>query len=173
MASLMETLIETLNKEVVEFKQLLELSLQKTPIIVEGNLQELTRITDEEQYVVSRVNKLDKERAENMADIANVLNKDVQTLTLKQLIGMLDNRPAEQRELAEVHDKLQDLTKQLQRANLQNSELIKNALEMVQFDMNLIQASRTAPQTANYNKGAYNAGVNLGAGFPGGFDAKQ
>lgn len=175
MASLMETLIDTLNKEVELFDQLLALSMRKTPAIVASNLETLQEITDEEQNVVSKIAKLEKSRDENMSDIASVLNKDVKTMNLKSLIEMMGNRPKEQRQLAEVHDKLKDLTVQLQRANQQNEDLINNALEMVRFDLNLLQTYNSAPETANYNKGAYNVGNNIysGYGSSGGFDAKQ
>ena len=45
-------------------------------------------------------------------------------------------------------------------------------VELVEFDLNLLQAMKTAPQTANYNRGAYNAGNTYSAGYNG-FDAKQ
>ena len=38
--------------------------------------------------------------------------------------------------------------------------------------LNLLTAMRTAPTTANYNKGAYNTGSVIGTGNHG-FDAKQ
>jgi hypothetical protein len=56
--------------------------------------------------------------------------------------------------------------------NSNNRELIQQSLEMVEFDMNLIQAMRQAPETADYNKGAYSAGNIMGMN-KGGFDAKQ
>lgn len=172
MASLMETLIEVLNKECSEYEVLLELSQQKTPIIVGGNLEELQKITDEEQVVVSRIHNLEKKRTEVTADIANVLNKDVNDLKLSNLIGMFDQRPAEQKQLAWAHDRLQQSVRGLQRVNEQNRELLTNALEMVEFEMNLLQAAKTAPATAEYNRGAYNTGNIMGV-VNHGFDAKQ
>lgn len=171
-ASLMENLIDVLNKECSEYEVLLELSQKKTPIIVSGDLQKLQQITDEEQMVVSRIHNLERKRTEVTADIANVLNKDVNNLKLSNLISMLAGRPEEQRVLAEVHDKLQLSVRGLQRANEQNRELLSNALEMVEFEMNLLQAAKAAPATANYNKGAYNAGNTMGV-VSNGFDAKQ
>ncbi len=172
MASLMENLIEVLEKENSEYEGLLELSKQKTPVIVSGNLEQLQKITDEEQRLVSRINQLEKQRTEVTADIANVLNKDVNNLKLKDLIQMLSVRPAEQAVLAGVHDRLQATVKGLQQINEQNKELLNNALEMIQFEMNLVQATKTAPETANYNRGAYNAGDTMGVTSKG-FDAKQ
>ena len=172
MASLMENLIDVLNKECSEYEVLLELSQRKTPIIVGGDLEKLQQITDEEQLVVSRIHNLEKKRTEVTADIANVLNRDVITLKLSNLIDMLAGRPAEQKVLAEVHDRLQQTVKGLKRVNEQNSELLSNALEMVEFEMNLLQASKSAPATANYNRGAYNAGDTMGV-ISHGFDTKQ
>lgn len=171
MASLMENLIEVLDKECSEYEGLLTLSRKKTSIIVDNNLEHLQKITDEEQELVGRVNQLDKQRMEITADIANVLNKDVTTLKLVNLIGMLEGRPAEQKALAESHDRLQAAVKELQRVNEQNRELLQNALEMVEFEMNLLQATKTAPETANYTRNAYNAGDMIGVTR--GFDAKQ
>ena len=47
-----------------------------------------------------------------------------------------------------------------------------HSLEMVEFDMNLLQAMKAAPETANYNKGAYTAGEVIGTDR-GSFDAKS
>ena len=74
--------------------------------------------------------------------------------------------------LAEVHDKLHVTISQMQSINAQNRELLTGALEMVEFDLNLFQSMRRAPETANYNKGAYNAGNIMGVDA-GRFDAKQ
>jgi hypothetical protein len=106
------------------------------------------------------------------ADIADVLNRDVNDLKLSNLITMLSTRPAEQQALADAHDRLQAAVRGLKRANEQNSELLNSALEMVEFEMNLLQAAKTAPETANYNRGAYNAGDTMGV-IDHGFDAKQ
>ena len=172
MASLMENLIEVLDLESQEYENLLGLSTKKTPVIVAGNLEELAKITDEEQTVVSRINHLEHQRQEVFTDIANVINKDVNTLMLVDLIEMLKTRPEEQQKLAKVHDKLSSAVHDVKRVNEQNRVLIQNALEMVEFDMNMLQAMKTAPETANYNKGAYNTGTSMGVDGRG-FDAKQ
>lgn len=172
MASLMETLIDVLNQECKEYEGLLDLSQRKTPIIVSGNLDDLQKITDDEQDVVIRINHLEKQRVETTKDIANVLNKDVNSLKLSNLIEMLAGRPAEQEKLAAIHDNLQRVVHTLQQVNEHNRELLANSLEMVEFEMNLLQAMKAAPETANYNRGAYNAGDTMGIPNSG-FDAKQ
>lgn len=172
MASLIENLITILEQEGSEYEELLGLSMQKTPVIVAGDLEKLQQITDEEQIVAGRINHLDNQRNEVIKDIANVMNKDVETLKLVNLVQMLESRPQESKRLAAAHDKLKDVVGNMKRVNEHNRELITNALEMVEFDMNMIQAMKSAPETANYNRGAYNAGSLMGTGNSG-FDAKS
>lgn len=172
MASLMEVLIDVLEKESQEYEELLTLSMKKTPVIVSEDLEQLAKITDEEQIIVSRINHLDNQRNEAVNDIANVLNKDVEKLKIVDLIKMLAARPEEQEKLAAVFDKLQENVRRVKRINEQNRELIQEALELVQFNMNVLQAMNKAPETANYNKGAYNTGDMIGSSYKA-FDAKQ
>ena len=172
MASLMENLISVLEEEGKAYEELLELSMKKTPIIVGGDLEGLQKITDEEQMIVARINRLDAKREEVTRDIANVLNKDVTKLKLADIIHLLSQRPVEQKLLAAAHDKLKEVVGQMTRINEQNRDLIQRSLEMVEFDLNLIQSMKSAPQTANYTKGAYSSGAFMGRNS-GGFDAKQ
>ena len=168
----MENLIEVLGQECDEYEGLLALSQKKTRVIASANLENLQKITDDEQEVVGRITHLEKRRVEVTADIANVLNKDVETLKLSNLIEMMSVRPREQEKLAEVHGRLQSSVRELQRVNEQNKELLGNALEMVEFEMNLLQAAKAAPETANYTRNAYSSGAQMGV-TNGNFDAKQ
>ena len=172
MASLMEDLISILEQEDSLYEDLLKLSMSKTPVLISGDLEALSRITEDEQEIVNKVNALDKKREEGMKDIANVLGKDVKTLKLTDLIDVPRSRPAEQNRLAAIYDKLSDTIGQMKRTNEQNKELIESSLEMVQFDMNVLQAYKAAPETANYSRNALNSGAYMG-NMKGGFDAKQ
>ncbi len=171
-ASLMENLVDVLDKECTMYEQLLELSSRKTVIIIKGDLEALAKITDEEQCVIGSIQMLEKQRETAMKDIANVLNKDVDSLKLTDLIVVLEKRPEDQKNLAVQRDRLRGVTANVRRVNGQNQELLKSSLEMVQFEMNIIQASKSAPQTANYSRALDTTGDCLGY-TSGGFDAKQ
>ncbi len=174
MASLMENLLDVLEQEEVLYEELLGLSMKKPPVIIQGDITSLQTITDEEQGVVSKINNLDQKREEVMKDIANVLNKDVNTLKLTDLVKMLESQPKEQGKLSELSLRLKETTKQMKRVNEQNKELLATALEMVNFDLNLLKGLRTAPETANYNQLATNTGDYYTGGMvSGSFDAKQ
>ncbi len=168
----MESLIDNLEQENEAYNSLLKLSMDKTPVIISADLDALMRITDDEQEVVNRINALDRKRQENMKDIANVINKDVNSLKVVDLIDILKARPAEQKRLADIYDRLRDTLAQMKRVNEQNKMLIESSLEMVQFDLNVLQAYKAAPETANYTSNAYSAGTYMGVDR-GAFDAKQ
>ncbi len=172
MASLMQVLIDTLDTEEKEYVALLELARKKTPIIVEGDIEKLQTITDEEQIVVDRISALDRQRETAMNDIAEVINKDVTTLKLSYLIDMLDKRPKEREALARVHDRLKATIGELRLVNDQNKVLIEQSLDIVNFNLNLVKSMRQAPETGNYTRNAGIAGDYMG-GSAGGFDAKQ
>ena len=172
MASLMENLISTLNKEADSYTELLKLSKKKTPVIVRGDLAELQRITDEEQEAVEVLSALDKERSTIMGDIANVTNKDVGELKLKSLIVMMEKRPKERDALIEIRDRLDKIVNELKLINSQNAVLIKQSLDMIDFNLALERSIRTGPETGNYNRAAVNTG-NMLVSEQGGFDARQ
>lgn len=168
----METLIETLDKENEEYKLLIELSREKTPIIIKGDLEGLNLITGKEQEVVARIQKLEKIRMQAMKDIAEVTNHNADDLKLTELIKMMANRPKERDGLARLHDALSTTLKNMQLINEQNRDLLKSSLEMVEFEMNMLQSMRSAPETADYNRDAYSVGSIMGSGTKR-FDSKS
>lgn len=172
MASLLENLMEVLDKENKEYEALIVLADKKTPTIVAGDIESLEKITDDEQEIVGRIQNLEKFRKEVLADVANVVNRDVNELKLINLIQMLDKRPEQQTQLVELQERIRNTVDRLQKANDKNQMLLNDALEMVGFNLSMIQALKTAPQTANYTRRAFSSGSALGI-KTGGFDARQ
>lgn len=58
-----------------------------------------------------------------------------------------------------------------QELNLQNKQLLTEALEMVEFNMNVIRSTRMSSGSSNYSSNA--AQVDIGDYGAGMFDAKQ
>lgn len=172
MASLIENLMDTLNKESDEYEALATLSMKKTPAIIKGDLEALQAITDEEQLAVARIRHVEEERSGVMKEIAGVLNTDVERLKLADLVQVLERRPVEQQKMAACHDRLKSAVYRMKQTNDHNQELIEKALEMTRFELNVYQAMKSAPETANYNRDAYSDGSVIGS-TTGRFDAKQ
>lgn len=168
----MENLIDVLDSENNEYEKLIVLAERKTPVIVAGNIDDLGKITEDEQEIVGTIQGIEKQRNKILADIANVVNRDVKTLKLIDLIQMLDKMPDQQKLLKGAQKRLRATIDRLRAANDKNQMLLADKLDMVDFNLNMIRAMKSAPQTANYTKDAYTNGQSLGI-FHGGFDAKQ
>lgn len=169
MASLIEELIDVLDKEEREYQDLILLSHEKTPVIVKGDLEKLQRITEAEQYIIGKVNKLEKKRTEVASDIALVLGKE-DTLKVMDIADLLKKQPQEQQKLLEVYDRLRDTLKKLDTVNELNKGLVGESLEFIQYNLNLYKSAFQEPATGNYTKDACNTPEVHGIGV---FDAKQ
>jgi len=170
-ASLIEELVDVLEKEADFYQQLIPMSNDKTQIIVRNDVIALQEITDKEQLIIEQVNALERKRVEIMDNIKIVINRKSASLNLKTLIGLLDNQPKEQNELSVLHDKLNISINQLIEINNRNKALIQESLEMVEFNMNVMQGSKMILGDNSYTKNAGQYKVKTpGSGM---FDAKQ
>lgn len=171
MASLIEELVTVLTKEEEIYKALLPIAEEKTQIIIRNDLTALQRVTEQEQLVIEQVTALEHKRDEVIVNMGVVLSRDPATLTLKKIISLLEKQPKEQKQLAKLHDSLQDILKKLSNVNSRNQSLIEQSLEMIEFNMNLIQSTRMSPGSGNYTKNAYESDAITGR--TGMFDARQ
>lgn len=170
-ASLMENLLDTLEKENTEYEKLVEIAKEKTNIIVAGDIARLNEITEIERASTDIIAALEKKRTEVINDIGIVLNREGKALKIKELIKLLDNSPKDQKNLSQIYDKLSFTLKNMKTINDNNKMLLDNAMEMLDFEMTLYQNINKAPETANYGRDAYNTGDLLID--QNGFDAKQ
>lgn len=170
MASLMDNLVEVLEEENTQYEKLVELSKDKKQAIIQADIAALEKITEQEQDVSSVLLNLDNRRDAVLKDMADILGKDFEEMTITRLIGYLEQQPKEQERLSRIRAKILTTGNQMQEWNKRNEALLNQALEMVEFDLTLFKSMRQAPETANYDKNAYNTGDLLGSS---GFDAKQ
>ncbi len=170
MASLMENLLEVLEREHDEYEKLLKLGQRKKQVLIDADVEELEVLTEREQDVSSALRNLENKREQIMDDMSVVLNKKKEELTLGKMIEILDKQPEQQSRLTEIRTKLGATLKEVSTINEQNRVLTEQALELVEYDLNLFRSFRQAPETANYNRNAFNTGDLLGSS---GFDTKQ
>ncbi len=166
----MEDLLDVLGKEEAEYQKLVEIAEQKRDAVIKGDIGQLGEVTIKEQDAASELLNLSHKRTQVLTDMAVVLGKDPKELTITKMIGYLEKQPTEQEKLTKQRDRLLEVGSQMRILNQQNESLLKQALEMVEFDLTLLKSMRQAPETANYDKNAYNTGDILGSS---GFDAKQ
>lgn len=171
MASLIETLVDVLDKENTLYEQLLDLSDRKTTAIVNGDIKALQDFLVDEQKCITDITKLDEKREQNVIDICEVLNLPQKDVKVEVIIRLLEKQPAIQKSLIQVHAKLKATLDQLMKINENNKILLQESMEMIEFDLNLAKNAIVAPQTANYSRGAYEQETDPTA--MGRFDAKQ
>lgn len=169
-ASLVEELVNILEEEEKLYGKLLEYGEQKKDVLVQADIPGLERITALEKEASDELLSKSNKQGRILQDIATVLGKSDEQMTVTKLIGYLDTQPDMKLKLQSAKDKLVSTAGEMQRLNKQNEILIAQAIEMTEFDITLFKSMRQAPETANYDKNAVNTGTILGSS---GFDAKQ
>lgn len=170
MASLMEELLLTMDGESEQYEKLISLSDEKKDSIIHRKLDVLEAITLQEQEIGDRLLELEKKRGSVLKSIAQVMGHEGQEITVSWMIDNLKGQPEEQRRLLQSRERLLQLASDMQVKNVQTQNLLKTALDLVEFDITLLKSARQAPETANYGRNAATTGSLLGS-F--GFDTKQ
>ena len=98
------------------------------------------------------------------------MNKKESELNFITIIDLLKDREKEQEELRKLHDKLKRTIDALKLINERNQMLIKQSIEMIDFDINLMQSLRTSPGVGQYNTSSE---VEIQGMNKGMFDAKS
>ncbi len=167
MAERVGELIAVLNEEKDCYDILYKFAQDKRDYVVNRKLKELEQLTSDEQDISSRLKNLEKKRLRLLQEITG--GKDGQQ-TVTKVIESFEEDSNERKTLTAARDELVASATRMQFLNQQNEILLKQALEMVEFDLTLFKSLRQAPETANYNRNAYATGDILPSG---GFDAKQ
>ena len=106
MASLMEELLGVLEKEETEYLTLIDLADVKSQAIIKADIAKLGEVTEKEQEAASTLLNLSNKRTQVLNDMATVLGKKPEQMTINRMIGYLENQPREQQMLAERRDRL-------------------------------------------------------------------
>ena len=162
MASLVEELVTVLEEEEKIYQTLISYGEKKTDILIRADVPELEKLTCHDLVTHSN------QQVQLLKDIANVLGRTEEKMTVTRLITLLESQPDVQKKLTEARDRLLAAADRMNHLNDQNVALIKQAIELNEFDLTLFKSLRQAPETANYDKTACNTGSLLGSS---GFDA--
>lgn len=170
MAGLVEELTMIMDQEAALYDRILDLNETKRDAITARDSVGLERITAQEEGYMFSLQELEKNRIRALSDMATVLGRDGEMISVNDVIEILSDNKEEQEALSKSRQNLIEKAKEVQFWNNQNQELLEVALKMVDFDLTLLKSMKQAPETGNYNNKAYNTGDLLGSS---GFDAKQ
>jgi len=148
MAGLISNLIDTIKGQTELFKQLTALSEDKKNFIIQNDVEGLRGIVKQENIIVPKALKGDKTREQLMADIATVLNKNYDDLTFSRLAELIDGQPEHPDFVSAMEDFIMAVDA-MKQANDASKLLLEDALDYIDFNMNVIHSSLDA-QPAGY-----------------------
>jgi len=148
MAGLISSLIETLNEQTAMFTELAVYSDEKRQAVIQNDIDGLRAIVKNENAIVPKALKADKNREQIMKDIATVLNKDFEELTFSRLGELIKGQP-EHPAFTEAVEKFIVALDEVKQKNDASKVLIGDALDYIEFNMNVIHSSMEA-QPAGY-----------------------
>lgn len=160
MAGLITEYINATRGQLELYETLVDASNGKKQAVISNNLDEIKAVTSKEQAIVGKIQRMEKERASIVRDIANVLNKKESEITLVMLAGTVKEQ-SEAGELRELAQKLDSTLEELRAVNDANSALISNALDYIDFSINVIRSTygdasaMYSPGGASNDKGGF------------------
>lgn len=129
-------LINVMKEQLEAYKELSKLAEEKTDVLVKGNIKLLEEITDIEQNMILKLGKLEEERFHLVNQIAKIYDKNVSQVKAEFLIEILDR--AEAKTFSAMNEEFKAILPKIDEKNRRNEELIKNALEYINFSIKLL-----------------------------------
>ena len=148
MAGLITDLIETLQGQTELFKQVIALSEDKKNFIIKNDIENLREIVKQENQIVPKALKGDKTRERLMKDISTVLNTNHDELTFASLAELISGQP-EHPAFVQAAKDFELAAQEMKEQNDNNKLLLQDALDYIEFNMNIIHSSIEA-QPAGY-----------------------
>ena len=134
---LVKGLIDVIEKESKIYEDILEISKNKTDIIVKGKVKELESITELEQSLIVQIGKLEAVREDLVNKICSNIGKDSSSnMTITELIGYIEAPQAEM--LSSYKDNMISVLKEIKDINDINAKLIKSSIDFIDFSINIM-----------------------------------
>lgn len=139
-----DELLEILIEEIKELEIMRNITYEKTDIIMRNEVEALQNMTKEEEKLIGKIAALEDKRLK----LFNSWGVDINT----PFSEVIEKVPEGNEELKIVRDKLNNLLLDIQSRNNVNSELIKENLEWMEFNLNLITQAGTPATYGKNNK---------------------
>ncbi|MBB6216410.1 flagellar biosynthesis/type III secretory pathway chaperone [Anaerosolibacter carboniphilus] len=164
MSKSIEQLITVLKEECNLYKDYLDLAREKKTAVIKGEIKELDHITKREQNMIVNMGKVDQIRTAIIGNI--LLEKNIASVeTISELADLIEE-PA-RATILKLKDNLAALLEETKNLNHINSELLQQALEYVDYNINLLTSAQ--PQSSTYGNKADEKDLKARANI---FDAK-
>lgn len=141
-------LMDVLDQEAKIYDDILEISKNKTDIIIKGKVSELENITKLEQSLILRMGKLETLRETLVTEISSIIGINPSNMTVSELAKHLDINQAKR--LNGYKEHMTSIIKEIREANEINTKLIKNSIDYIDFSINIL--SSTKSEGNNYSR---------------------
>ena len=139
MAGLINELIDILRGQLQNYDELLVLGTEKRNVIVDNDTQMLQKITQAENSIIGRNQRMENKRLEIIGNIANVLNYDAGELTMSSLAELIKDQE-EYAGLIEIRDSLKETLEALKVENDRNAKLLESSIDFINLSVDLMRA---------------------------------
>lgn len=141
-----EQLIDVLSELTIVYQKLFCLSKEKRGVLIAVRMKELERIVQEEQVLLSIVVKLEQERAAVIQRLAKQHGFTVFPQKLEEILPYCDKTVLEK--FLRAHKKLKKVIADVKAYNQVNTNLTRQALEIVDYKLNVLSAASIGPTYA-------------------------
>jgi len=164
MNGLTDRLVMALEKDCEIYAEILRLGEEKKQIIIDGDIEKLEKMTVREHALIASLMKLEEIRDKIVSEIIKQKGL-MQVEVIDDVIMAVDDTSKPQ--LEAVKRKLSNLMSDVKDVNESNGTLIKQSLDLIEFNVNLMASIRETE--TNYGD---QANINYQKSKRSGFDAK-
>ncbi|HJV17128.1 MAG TPA: flagellar protein FlgN [Bacillales bacterium] len=135
-------LVTIMEKLLKLHQSLYELSVKKTDILIEGDMDALNQILKDEQAHIAAISKFEDERQK----VVEAILPGVEKPTISDCVAAVDG--AEKDFLDQLRTELMETVSNIKEKNELNQQMIHQSLQFVHLTMNLV-----TPQQVDFNYG--------------------
>lgn len=124
-----------LKQQITIYRRLAELEQEKQRALVDNVIEKIENITAQEEKILLEVGSLEEERLDWAEFFAKETGKSEEEIYLSDLVNSFP-------ELEPIHSELEKVIDELRHLNEVNTKLLQNAVNIVNFSMNLLMSDR-------------------------------
>jgi len=117
--------------------EMVELARYKKQVLIEGNIEELSRIMNLESQWVKHVGKLEEERSFTVQQLLQEKDLPLQEVTLQQLAKVVTSSQ-EKEQLNQIYERLLNTVGEVRKLNEINTLLIQQSLDYISNSIELV-----------------------------------
>lgn len=150
-------LMETLREQLGVLRDLAEIGEKKTKVLIQANLRDLDILVQGEQALLMHLNRIEGKRIELQHELAVQSGVPPAEMTFTRLVEAAD--PGQAAMLRQLHASFQVMVEQLSGQQNVNAALIEQALQYVNFNLQVMTGAGAQVKTGTYTAAGQRQGA--------------